>query len=98
MERNGRAPEREAQRVRFNYQTYLGRDASPSEVDLWVKNFLSGVTNEGMVALFVGSQEYYFNSQKGQGNKAAWIKQAYLDVLFRQAAQNEIVGWLQFLG
>src|SRR5205807_8606494 len=48
-------PEREAQRVRFNYQTYLGRAPSADEVTLYVNGFLGGLTNEDLVANFVGS-------------------------------------------
>ena len=47
---------------------------------------------------FVGSPEYYFNPQKGQGNAAKWVARAYLDVLFRPATVGEVNDWLQFLG
>jgi hypothetical protein len=90
------SPEREAQRVRFNYQTYLGRAPSQAEVDLWVGGFLQGLTNEEMVAGFVGSPEYYQNGNKGAGNRARWISQAYLDVLFRAPSTGEVNTWLQF--
>jgi hypothetical protein len=90
--------EREGQRVTANYQTYLGRAPSPGEVNLWVNLFVNeGVSNESMVAGFVGSPEYYQNAQKGQGNAARWIAQAYLDVLFRPATMGEMNLWLQFL-
>jgi hypothetical protein len=90
--------ERESQRVRTNYQTYLGRTPRQDEVDLWVNAFVGGVTNEDMVAGFVGSLEYYQNPTKGRSNAAAWVAQAYRDVLFRAAGVGEINNWLQFLG
>ena len=92
------SPEREAQRVRFNYQTYLGRAPSSDEVSLWVTGFVAGLTNEEMVAGFVGSPEYYQNSTKGRGNAAAWVSRAYLDVLFRPTSTGEVNTWLSFLG
>ena len=89
---------REGQRVRVNYQTYLGRTPSPDEVTLWVNGFLSGLSNESMVAGFVGSPEYYDGVQKGQGSQPTWVMRAYLDVLFRAPSPDEVAGWLQFLG
>jgi hypothetical protein len=91
------SPERESQRVRFNYNTYLGRPAQQAEVDEWVNAFVGGITNEDMVAGFVGSPEYYQNPNKGQGNEARWVAQAYLDVLFRAAGAGEIDFWVRFL-
>jgi autotransporter-associated beta strand protein len=90
--------ERETERVLFNYQTYLGR-ANPGadEVAGWVSAYLAGTTNESMVAGFVGSPEYYKNPQKGQSDKATWVQQAYLDVLFRAGSPGEIDNWVQFL-
>ena len=90
--------EREAQRVVANYQTYLGRAPRPDEGASWVNAFLGGLSNEGMVAGFVGSPEYYQNAQKGNGNAAAWVARAYLDVLFRAASVGEVNNWLTSLG
>jgi hypothetical protein len=63
-----------------------------------VNAFVGGISNEDMVAGFVGSPEYYQNPQKGKNNAAAWVARAYLDVLFRPASVGEINTWLQFLG
>jgi Tol biopolymer transport system component len=90
--------EREIQRVTSNYWTYLNRRPSAAEVDLWVNGFLHGLTNEGMVAGFVGSPEYYNDPAKGAGDAATWVRRAYLDVLFRAASDDEVAGWLRFLG
>src|SRR5205823_6940593 len=90
----GASEERETQRVVFNYQTYLGRTARPDEVQDWVRNFLGGASNEDMVAGFVRSPEYYQNDQKGTNNPAAWVAQAYKDILFREAGASDIDYWL----
>jgi hypothetical protein len=92
------SPEREGQRVSTNYQTYLGRAPSAGEVSLWVNLFVNGgVSNEAMIGGFVGSPEYFNNSQKGKGDAATWIAQAYQDVLFRAPSSAEINLWLQVL-
>src|SRR5437879_382964 len=41
--------EREGNRVRADYQTFLGRTPAPSEVTSWVKAFSNGLTNESLV-------------------------------------------------
>ena len=61
--------ERETQRVVANYQTYLGRTPAANEIAEWVNAFRGGLSNEDMVAGFVGSLEYYQNPQKGKGNE-----------------------------
>ncbi len=71
--------EREAIRVRADYQNFLGRAPSQSEVNNWVAAFGNGLTNEGLVAGFLGSPEYYNNPAKGKGDNLDWIKSAYQD-------------------
>src|SRR5205823_4715532 len=84
--------EREGARVRGDYLTYLGRSATPVEVDYWVDQFLHhGETNEGVAAGFVGSQEYYSN--RGHDNRSGWVRSAYHDVLFREAADADLNYW-----
>jgi hypothetical protein len=51
--------EREGQLVQQDYQKYLHRTASPSEVAYWVNTFTQGFTNEDIVTGFVSSDEYY---------------------------------------
>jgi hypothetical protein len=90
--------EREEQRVRFNYETYLCRQARQDEVDLWVGALLTGTTNEAMFGGFLGSREYYASLVKGQGNKARWVSHAYQDVLGRPPSAQEITTfWLPVL-
>jgi hypothetical protein len=91
--------ERKADRVRFDFRTYLGRDASGQEVVDRVDGFLHGLTNEDLVAGFIGmGTEYYSRTDKGRVNPARWTAWAYRDVLFRDPGVDEVNGWLRFLG
>src|SRR5205807_10517377 len=68
--------EREGNRVTADYQQFLGRTPSAGEVGNWVSDFDSGaVTNEGVVAGFVGSVEYF---QNHGSNTQAWWNRAVL--------------------
>src|SRR5262249_49075589 len=88
------SPERAAQRVLADYQTYLGRTAGQDEVDGWVKALEGGMTNEDMAAAFLSSGEYYQDPEKGRNNETYWVNAAYLDLLFRAPAADEIHLWL----
>ena len=55
------------------------------------------MTNEGVVAGFLGSSEYYNNPQKGKGNNRAWLTSATQDVLARAASTDEITNALTAL-
>jgi autotransporter-associated beta strand protein len=89
--------ERETQRVRADYQTYLGHDGPPDQVAGWVAAFAQGTTNEDIIHGFVGSPEYYYRPDRGADDPATWIRRAYLDVLFRAPSDGEVNNWLQFL-
>ncbi len=89
--------EREAIRVRNDYQTFLGRDATAGEVNGWVSGFLTGLTNEDVIAGFVGSAEYFGNIDKGRGDPATWVQAAYQDLFGRPAGDNEVNAWLPYL-
>jgi len=89
------SPEREGIRVRADYQTYLGRTASDSEVNGWVQAFANNlVTNEDVVAGFVGSPEYF---QTHYDNAADWLFSAYSDVLGRNPDDASYAAWLAYL-
>lgn len=91
--------EREGMRVRDNYVTYLGRAAGDAEVTSWVTVYATGSkTNEDIVAGFVGSPEYFRRSGKGSSLVADWIRSAYLDVLGRPASDDDVAGWVAYLG
>jgi hypothetical protein len=87
--------EREGQRITADYQTYLGRTPSAAEVDAWTNAFLHGVSNEDVVAGFVGSPEYF---AEHYGNAPDWIFNAYQDLLGRQPDPAGEEGWVMILG
>jgi hypothetical protein len=88
--------EREGIVVQNDYHTFLGRAASPEEVNLWVQGFLAGTTNESVVAGFVGSPEYFANHLSSPG---AWLTAAYKDVLNRAPDSGGYESWyLQLTG
>jgi hypothetical protein len=86
--------EREGQRVQADYQTYLGRPASAAEVGIWVNAFVGGVSNESVIAGFLGSQEYFADPAKGNGDPATWLTSAYWDALQRLPTSGEITAVL----
>jgi hypothetical protein len=66
--------EREGLRVTADYSLYLGRIPTPDEVNGWVQAFAHGLSNENVIAGFVGSLEYF---QRQQGNVTTWFSAAY---------------------
>jgi uncharacterized delta-60 repeat protein len=62
------------------YQRLLGRQASAGEINYWVGLLQSGVRDEQVMAAFVASDEYV---RKAGGTNAAWLDQAYRDLLGR---------------
>jgi hypothetical protein len=91
--------ERETQRITAAYQTYLGRTPeSPEVLNQWVKAFLSGASNENVIARFVGSAEYFLDLAKGGGTVDGWITSAYADVLHRGLGAAELAAWAAVVG
>jgi hypothetical protein len=87
--------EREAQRITADYQTYLGRlPESQDIINQWVSAFESGVSNEDVVAGFVGSPEYF---ETHGSTDWGWLRDAYQDVLGRQPDDAGFQEWLNFL-
>jgi hypothetical protein len=89
------SPEHESIVVRGYYQKYLGRSAGAQEVNNWVHSFESGVTNNQIIATFMGSQEYFLNHN---ANASDWIFSAYQNLLSRNPDQAGLDGWLTMLG
>jgi len=90
------SPERETIRVQNDYQTYLGRAATQTEVNAWVVAFANHqITNEDVIAGFVGSPEYFV---RHYNNVEDWLFSAYADVLSRQPDGTSYAAWLAFLG
>jgi uncharacterized delta-60 repeat protein len=62
------------------YQTFLGRTAGAAEVAGWVGAQHQGATPEQVLAVIVGSEEYF---QRAGGTNAGWLDQLYRDLLGR---------------
>ena len=85
--------EREGNRVRGDCETFLGRTPAQAEVDGWVNGFLHGLTNESLVAGFLGSIEYFNSAAKGNSDKTDWVLSAVLDELQRIPSTDEFNTW-----
>ena len=85
------------ERLRHVDGNLLGRDADTAGLAYWVALFQAGYTTEDINSGFVGSPEYYNKAGSSAGNPAKWVREAYLDVLFRAAAVSEFNYWLQVL-
>ena len=81
-------------RVTATYNTFLGRAPDPAGLNFWLEAFKAGGTTEDMYTGFVGSSEYYNKPDGAAGNPAAWVREAYLDLLFRPASTDEANQWL----
>ncbi len=89
--------ERLQNRVSDTYLTLLERPADDKGLKFWVDVFNAGGTTEDINSGFVGSVEYYNKSLDAAGNPARWVREAYLDILFRPAKTAELTYWLNFL-
>ncbi len=79
------------------YPTFLRRKAGSSEINYWVSQLQGGqTTNEGIIDVLVGSDEYFKNpliktpdTPNGtDGTNPTWIKALYNDLLHRSPDQN----------
>ncbi|CAN5221029.1 hypothetical protein BH10PLA2_BH10PLA2_19640 [soil metagenome] len=52
-------------RVLFDYEHFLRRSPSTTELDYWAAQFARGTTNEDIVAGFIGSDEYFQTAVNG---------------------------------
>ena len=73
-----------------DYQTYLGRSATTTEVQYWVNLFENGGSNEQVIAGFISSQEYFQNSGD---NTVDWLFTAYRAVLGREPDNAGLQYW-----
>jgi hypothetical protein len=89
--------ERLSDAITNSYQTLLGRIPDASGLAHWLSVFSAGGTVEDINAGFVGSLEYYGQQTGAAGNAARWVRQAYLDLLFRPPEVGEENNWLAFL-
>jgi hypothetical protein len=89
------SPEREGQRVTDDYQHYLGRTPGAAEVAYWVDQFVNhGLVNEGVIAGFVASQEYW---QDHYNDPRDFIFGAYQDILGRSPDPAGLAHWMSDL-
>jgi hypothetical protein len=87
--------EREGQRVLADYQRFLARTPAQSEIDFWVDQFVNhGVANEGVMAGFVASAEYF---QQHYNDASDWLFGAYQDTLGRPPDPAAVTDWLKVL-
>ncbi len=85
--------ERETLRVQADYQTYLGRSATSAEVQQWVSAFTRHlVTNEYVIAGFLGSAEYY--TSRCDSDPTTWVDNIFAAALHRWPGSNEVDLWL----
>jgi hypothetical protein len=78
-----------------DYQQFLGRTPTQSEITLWISNLERGVTDEQVLAGFLASSEYF---QRAGGTNKAWVDSLYQNVLSRNADTGGENYWLQALG
>jgi hypothetical protein len=88
------SPEYYANFVTAAYAHYLGRTPAAAEVNHWVVQMQSGVSDERVEAGFIGSSEYI---QNHGGGGSAWVQGLYQDLLGRTSSQAEVNDWVQDL-
>jgi Domain of unknown function (DUF4214)/Calx-beta domain len=79
------------------FSRYLGRIASQAETTFWSSQLTAGVTDETVIAGFVGSQEYFQNPAKGNNSNATFVNSAFQDILGRQADTSGLNFYLGLL-
>jgi hypothetical protein len=86
--------EHETMIVAEDYQRYLGRAATASEMAGWVSNLQRSMSDEQVVAAFVGSDEFYsFHGSSVQG----WVDGAYQTVFQRAPDTSGFNYWTAYL-
>jgi hypothetical protein len=78
-----------------DYRQLLGRTPSPFEINLWLRAFQSGTTDEQVMASFLASPEFY---QHVGGTNRAWVDALYATVLNRKPDNGGESSWVQALG
>ncbi len=87
--------ERESGRVTADYLRYLGRSPTAAEVQQWVNAFVQGlVTNEYVIAGFLGSAEYFANHY---ADAVDYLFSTYQAALGRNPDAGSLQNWLAFL-
>jgi hypothetical protein len=76
------------------YQNFLHRSAGQSELSFWAQTLASGGSNEYVLSLIAGSDEYF---QKAGGTNDEWLEQLYHDMLGRAPDQGGEAAWMHSL-
>jgi hypothetical protein len=77
-----------------DYQQLLGRTPSQLEINIWLRAFNAGTTDERVMASFLASPEYY---QRVGGTDKAWVDSLYKTVLGRRADASGETTWVSAL-
>jgi subtilisin-like proprotein convertase family protein len=88
--------------VRGWYQTFLGRAPQNGEEAGLAQAMVNGATEEQVLAVILGSQEYFNHAPSipgvgGQATNTTFIQALYLQLLNRTPSQGEINAWLTVL-
>ena len=76
--------------------TYLGRQATSTDVSYWTNQLQAGATDEEVIAQIMASVEFYTNV--AQSSNLVWLQQAYMDILGRPLDSNGQAYWLPLVG
>ena len=80
--------------VESYYEELLHRGAGQSELSFWALNLAGGATNEQVLSMVLGSDEYF---HLAGSNSSAWIEHLYKDMLGRAPEKAASDLWLNAL-
>jgi hypothetical protein len=81
-------------KIRQDYQRFLGRDADDSGLNFWLSRLRGGMTDEQLEAQFIGSSEFF---QHSGGTSKSWVEEMYFDLLGRLPDAQGEAYWIQVL-
>ena len=67
--------------IKTSFTLYLGRQAGTGDINYWLSQFGSGVSDQLFIADLAGSSEYFGNPKKGNNNNLTWLQSAFKDIL-----------------
>ena len=77
------------------FQMFLGRAGAQTEVNFFMSALQQGVTVEQLIAVIVGSDEYYQN--RGGGTNNGFLEQLYNDLLGRPIDEGSLASFIDLL-
>src|SRR5262249_26979232 len=80
--------------IRAEYRSFLGRDPEDAGVAGWLSRLQTGLTDEQLTALVLGSQEFY---QQQGGSAISWLTGVYGAELGRGPDASGFIFWLNVL-